>query len=341
MKYSRHKKIAFFNNKGGVGKTTLAYNTAVKFAEMGYKTVLVDLDPQCNLTRLALGDEYYQNTIFGNKTIYDALEKVINGGGDIDTSIPLEECRGSKENLYLIRGDIRLSSFESDLPAAYSSAATGSRQGYFTTSAIDRLLNSKGFDESVDIFVIDISPSLGFLNRIVMLGTDYFVVPMMPDAFSIQGIEHLGKALSDWKRGWKLTGKVMAKESATDIPSNMVIDGEGLFIGYILNSYNVYRKSLIKDHEAFAEKIPQLVKTHLSAEHSRNGLVERSGGNALQNIQDYGRLPAITHLKGKAIFNIDHRVDQISELGTKENIEKSKIEFTALAEKIIDILDRY
>jgi len=64
MKFPRSKKLVFFNNKGGVGKTTLAYNTAVQFANKSYKTVLVDLDPQCNLTRLALGEEYYENTIF-------------------------------------------------------------------------------------------------------------------------------------------------------------------------------------------------------------------------------------------------------------------------------------
>ena len=54
MKFTRTKKLVFVNNKGGVGKTTLAFNTAVSLAKMGYKTVLVDLDPQCNLTRIAL-----------------------------------------------------------------------------------------------------------------------------------------------------------------------------------------------------------------------------------------------------------------------------------------------
>jgi len=86
MKYARTKKLVFFNNKGGVGKTTLAFNCAVEFAQRGYKTVLVDLDPQCNLSRLALGDEYYENTIFSatSKTIYDVLSGVVRGGGDVD-----------------------------------------------------------------------------------------------------------------------------------------------------------------------------------------------------------------------------------------------------------------
>ncbi|MFA5248831.1 MAG: ParA family protein [Patescibacteria group bacterium] len=56
MKFARTKKLLFTNNKGGVGKTTLAFNCAMSFAKQGYKTVLVDLDPQCNLSRLSLGN---------------------------------------------------------------------------------------------------------------------------------------------------------------------------------------------------------------------------------------------------------------------------------------------
>lgn len=117
MKYARSKKLTFFNNKGGVGKTTLAFNVAVEFAKKGYKTVLIDLDPQCNLTRLALGDEYYDNTIFSatSKTIYDILRGVIRGGADIDLDVQFEQAKAAPENLYLLRGDLRLSEYENIL----------------------------------------------------------------------------------------------------------------------------------------------------------------------------------------------------------------------------------
>ena len=68
MKFVRSKKLTFFNNKGGVGKTTLGYNVAVKFAEQGYKVCLVDLDPQCNLTRLCLGDQAFQANLFDSNS---------------------------------------------------------------------------------------------------------------------------------------------------------------------------------------------------------------------------------------------------------------------------------
>ena len=63
-KFPRPKKLVFCNNKGEVGKTTLAFNCAVNFARKGFKTVLIDLDPQCNLTLQSLGINFYEETLF-------------------------------------------------------------------------------------------------------------------------------------------------------------------------------------------------------------------------------------------------------------------------------------
>lgn len=339
MNFARSKKLVFFNNKGGVGKTTLAFNTTVKFANKGYKTVLVDLDPQCNLTRLTLGEEYYDNTIFSasSKTIYDILKGVIDGGADIDTEFNFEQAKGAKHNLFLLRGDMRLSEYENILATGYNAAAAGQRIGYFQTSAIDRVLRKTGMSQEVDIFVIDTSPTLGLLNRIILLGCDYFVVPLMPDALSLQGIENLGNMLSKWKENWRNTGKALAE----DIENQLVLSGDALFIGYILNSYNVYGHKPIKDHQRWINQIPGRIEEFLSKKHCRNGLVAKSAAASLQDIQDYGRLPAITHENGMAIFDIDPDRDDISQLGTKENIQKFDQEFNILADNILEILKKY
>lgn len=170
------------------------------------------------------------------KTVYDILRGVINGGADIDINFSLEPAKGAKENLFLIRGDVRLSEYENILSTGYNAAAAGQQIGYFQTSAIDRLLRYVGLNEEIDIFVIDTSPTLGLLNRVILLGCDYFVVPLMPDALSLQGIENLGNMLAQWKENWRNTGKALA----ANIESQYVLNGDGLFIGYILNSYNVY-----------------------------------------------------------------------------------------------------
>jgi cellulose biosynthesis protein BcsQ len=341
MIFARSKKLTFFNNKGGVGKTTLAYNAAVEFAKQGYKTVLIDLDPQCNLTRLALGDEYYEDTLFSvnAKTIHDVLAGVLTGSGDVIYDTEFELARGAPSNLFLLRGDIRLSEYEFLLSTGYNHAAAGSEIGYFQTSAIDRFLNSKGLNEQIDIFIIDTSPTLGLLNRVILLGSDYFAVPLNPDAFSLQGIENLGIILEKWRTNWDQTAKVMAREH--NISSKLVLEGTPLFIGYILNSYNVYAKKPIRDHNKWIEQIPSKVKEFLSERHSKNGLVAESSAKSLQDIQDYGRLPSLAHETGQAIFDIDPQQIDATQIGTKENIEKAKIEFDQLSNNILRILSKY
>ncbi|HLD21559.1 MAG TPA: AAA family ATPase [Patescibacteria group bacterium] len=339
MKFPRSKKLLFANNKGGVGKTTLAFNCAMSFAKQGYKTVLVDLDPQCNLSRLALGDAQYANTLFSStyKDMFDVLKGVIEGGSDIDVSVPFIPVPRSNSNLSLMKGSVNLSLYENLLVSAYGLAAAGQRLGYFQTSAIDRFLREKGLHEEVDIFVIDTSPSLSLLNQIIFLGSDYFMVPMMPDAFSVQGIENLGTMFEKWKQNWKVTGKALSG----DTENKFVLSGDGLFIGYVVNSYNVYGKQPIKDHRHWIAEIPQKVKQFLSEKHCRNGLVEKSWKHPLSIIQDYGRIPAKCQEIGVAIFDLDPALIEDIHQGTKENIEKSKEEFKILSEKIIATLAQY
>lgn len=339
MKFPRSKKVLFANNKGGVGKTTLAFNCAMSFAKQGYKTVLVDLDPQCNLSRLALGDQNYTGTLFSEtyKDIYDVLKGIIEGGSDIDLSVPMIPVSNSEGNLSLLKGSVNLSLYENLLVSAYGQAASGQQLGYFQTSAIDRFLREKGLRDEVDIFVIDTSPNLSLLNRIIFLGSDYFVVPMMPDAFSVQGIENLGTVFEKWKQNWKVTGKALSG----DTESKFVLSGDGLFIGYIVNAYNVYGKQPIKDHRHWIEEIPKKVKQFLSEKHGRNGLVEKSWKNPIAEIQDYGRIPAKCQEIGVAIFDLDPSLIEDRHEGTKENIEKSKEEFAHLSKEILQILSAY
>jgi cellulose biosynthesis protein BcsQ len=339
MKFTRSKKLLFTNNKGGVGKTTLAYNCAVSFAKAGFKTMMIDLDPQCNLSRLTLGDNNYGTTLFTStqRDIYDVLKGVVEGGTDINLlveAIPVDRSNG---NLSLLKGNVNLTLYENLLVNAYGAAASGQQLGYFQTSAIDRFLRERGLSEEIDIFVIDTSPSLSLLNRIIFLGSDYFVVPMMPDAFSVQGIENLGSVFEGWKKNWQVSGKALAGNTE----SKFVLSGDGLFVGYILNSYNVYAKHPIHDHKRWMSEIPMKVKKYLSEKHCRNGLVEKSWNNALAIIQDYGTIPARCQELGVAIFDLDLKLVDDIHLGTKDNIEKAKKEFNELSTNLLKILGDY
>ncbi|MCK5027712.1 MAG: AAA family ATPase [Candidatus Pacebacteria bacterium] len=339
MNFTRTKKLVFFNNKGGVGKTTLAYNTAVKFAENGYKTVLIDLDPQCNLSLLAMGDYFIQKHLLPNEgDIYTVLKKVVEGGGDIDTSVKFEKI-GSTGNLFLLPGSSNLSQYENSLITSWGEAAIGQDRGFFSTSAISRFLDQKALSEEIDVIIIDTSPTLGLLNRVIFLDSHYFITPLMPDAFSIQGIRNLGNIFSEWRENWKVTSKVLAKNKG--ISSDKVLDGDSLFIGYTINSYNQYSQQPIKANREWIEQIPELVKENISEKHGKNGLVEQSWKEPLAIMKDYGALSPISQEKNKAIFNLIPTEDFQDVQGTRETLEKSKEEFETLFKNIEKILKVY
>lgn len=230
-----------------------------------------------------------------------------------------------------------LSVYEGLLLTAYGQAASGQPLGYFQTSAIDRFLREKGLNEQIDIFIIDTSPSLGLLNQMILLGADYFIVPMMPDAFSVQGVENSGAVFEKWRIQWRNSAKALSVNTET----KFVLQGDPLFIGYIVNSYNIYGKQPIADHRVWMEKIPDKVRTYLSEKHCRNGLVQESWKNPLNIIQDYGRIPSKCQELGVAIFDLDPVLVADNQIGTKENIEKSKEEFSNLSNNILKILLAY
>lgn len=340
MIFTRTKKLVLFNNKGGVGKTTIAYNLATKFAELGYKTVLVDLDPQCNLSNLALGEMFSENLftpIF--KNVFDVIRGVVKGGSDIDLTIPFLKV-GNTNNLFILPGSMQLAEYENILSASYGEATGGQERGFFVTSAIDRFLSSKGLNEEIDLFIIDTSPTLGLLNKVIFLGSDYFITPLMPDAFSVQGIENLGKIFESWKDNWRKTAKILARDN--DIDYNKVLNGDGLFIGYIVNSYNQYSKKPIKNNEEWIKKIPGFIKEHLSEKHTRNGLVEKSWKECLALIKDGGQLSPLSQIAHKAMFNLDPKVDNFDwAYGTEENLEQIKKEFDDLTKNLLSRLEKY
>src|SRR3989338_8979814 len=261
MAFPRPKKIVFCNNKGGVGKTTLAFHAGVELARRGLKTALIDLDPQCNLTLQTLGHTFYEENLFSGqtKTIYDVLVAKLEGNGDINTSIKPTHVR---DNLFILPGNIQLSLYENLLLSGYNDATAGNLRGYSDTSAIDRYLNEVGASEGIDVFVIDTSPSLGVLNRVIFLGAEYFVVPMTPDSYSVQGIKNLGVVFEGWKKQWKNTAQAAIVAGKT--PANQVLRGDALFIGYIINSFNVYAKRALRRQSDWLEKIPSEVKVYLS-----------------------------------------------------------------------------
>lgn len=333
--FTMPKKILFINNKGGVGKTTIAVNTAVKLAQKGYRACIVDLDPQCNTTMYLVGNEDENTTNLFNenyenkqtKSIYEIIKPQIDAIGDVLYS---EKPVEIQDNLFLIRGDLSMSLFEESASNAYTQSAIGQTAGFRIISAVERYINYIGIDLEIDFFIMDTSPNLGMMNRLFLLGADHFVVPVVSDAFSYQGIENLGTTLTRWKDEWKII-KLLSKSK--QIPANLILDGDPKCLGYISNKEKPYGKKQTKAQSIWAQKIKEIAEHSLvpHTNKNKNNLEVRISGLA-----DYGTITNESQKNNKAIFQLTTQdTTQINLGGSKELYEKANDEFETLTNEII------
>ncbi len=196
-------KIAFFNNMGGVGKTTLVYHLAHMMAEQGNRVLMVDLDPQSNLTAMCLSEErleeLWSESVEHRQSVLGCVRPILRGIGDIEE--PHVELL--KEGLTLIPGDLGLSTFEDKLADAWFRALDRDEAAFRTLSSFHRLAAIGACRQQAEVVLFDIGPNLGAINRTALLAADFVVTPLAPDLFSMQGLRGLGPTLVGWRRSWQ------------------------------------------------------------------------------------------------------------------------------------------
>ena len=188
--------IAFFNNKGGVGKTTLVYHLAWMFSDLGVKVLAADLDPQANLTA-AFIDEDAQELIWGDDnrifTIYRSIQPLLRGVGDIAPA--RSSLLEIDDNLTVLAGDLLLSGFEDELSSQWPNALGGNERAFRVLSALWRVMQNSAAANASQLILMDLGPNLGAINRAGLIAADHIVVPLAPDLFSLQGLRNqIGRA---------------------------------------------------------------------------------------------------------------------------------------------------
>jgi cellulose biosynthesis protein BcsQ len=195
--------VAMFNNKGGVGKTTLTCNIASYFATRKSKRVLViDCDPQCNSTQLVMGQEFATQLYWEEKnrdkitTIRDILQPIEDGDADIDKNVHPVISSKNRFNVDLIPGHPYFSIIEDRLGSAWHDLQGGDLGGIRKTNWNTELC--KHLAPHYDLIFFDLGPSLGSINRSVLIGCSKFITPMGADIFSILGIKNIAVWLNEW-----------------------------------------------------------------------------------------------------------------------------------------------
>jgi chromosome partitioning protein len=176
------RKIAFFNNKGGVGKTSLVYHLSWMFSDRGISTLAIDLDPQANLTSMFLDENRLVDLWDGKEgeTVFSCVRPLMTRTGDV-ASPHVERIA---KNLGLIAGDLALSRFEDLLSENWPKALDRDEAAFRILTSFDRIITRGASQIGAEIVLLDVGPNLGAINRTAMLAADEIVIPLGPDLFA-------------------------------------------------------------------------------------------------------------------------------------------------------------
>ena len=232
------KQIALFNHKGGVSKTTTTFNLGWMLASKGKRVIIVDCDPQCNLTGMVLGFENVEDftPIYDSeevRNIRDGLAPAFESRPELLDPVVCEPVKG-QPNLYLLPGHIGLAEYEVVLGMAQElSSSLLSLQNL--PGSFHYLFSKTAEKYEADLILIDMGPSLGSINRNLLMTSDYFIVPMFPDFFSVMATVSLASILSQWSI-WAKQGRALPilREATYPFPDKIP-----KFLGTIIQNYRV------------------------------------------------------------------------------------------------------
>jgi len=242
--------IAFFNNKGGVGKTSLVYHLAWMYSDMGVRVLAADLDPQANLTAAFLDEERLEQLWPDGEhtqTVFGAVQPLLRGVGDIgDAHIEKIDFK-----LGLLVGDLSLSRFEDPLAEVWPKCSDGDERAFRVMSAFWRMMQKAAATDGVSLVLMDLGPNLGAINRAALISADDVVIPLSPDLFSLQGLRNLGPTLRRWRKEW---GDRVPKNPAPGLP---LPSGRMQPLGYIVLQHSVRLDRPVKAYDRWIARIPR------------------------------------------------------------------------------------
>ena len=322
--------LTFFNHKGGVGKTSLVYHLAWMLADIGYRVLTCDLDPQANLTAAFLDE--------------DRLEKLWEESRDehgctiLQCVQPLTKVGDVKEptltkitpELRLIPGDLALAELEDTLSAEWPNALGSSElyRSFRILTAFSTIMQSGAEQMNASVILADVGSNLGAINRSALIATDYIIVPLGTDLFSLQSLCNLGPTLNRWRQDWARRKHNWAQ------PDFPLPDGAMHPIGYVVQQHGIRLSRPIKAHDKWVNQMPK--------EYARNLLNDNKGPypatpaedekHALATVKHYRSLVPMAQEARKPIFHLTTADGAIGSHAAAAN--DARRDFKVLAEKI-------
>lgn len=271
------KTIAFFNNRGGVGATTLCFNVAHMLSRMGYRTLAVDLDPQANLTAyFCPSDEVEQLWEETEQLVHIAA--VLSHYNDINSPQLLTSMlwQAREQNrLALLPGHVRLGGFEDQLANAWTQILTEDpRLHVRATIAFWQIIQAAARDWNPDVVLVDVGPNLGSITRAALIATDSLVIPLTADVFSMQALHSLGTALARWRERWADVRRANeASPEFADLPVGLMRPA-----GYVMLQQPVRRNRPVKAYQRWFGRVPGAYREEVLMPQGQDGQYALEGG---------------------------------------------------------------
>lgn len=301
------KRIVLFNHKGGVSKTTSVYNLGWMLSR-NHRVLIVDADPQCNLTSLILGNEfekYYLDDETKEQNIKDGVKVAFEGKPAPITNV---SCIEKVPNLFLLAGHANLSEYESSLSFALtSSRSIATLQNL--PGAFAELLRLTENKYNIDYTLVDLNPSLSAINQNLFVISNGVIIPTNPDPFSIMALNTLRNILPKWYE-WKTSMMESFEEAAYPLP-----EGIPYFLGTLIQRFNIRNGKAAKPYKSNIEEIKEITKSKLYQSLSHSSMVlplenyeeaniKEENGFCLQEISDFQSLLPRSYEAGVPVFDL-------------------------------------
>lgn len=289
--------VAFFNNKGGVGKTTLVYHVAWMCSELGKKALAIDLDPQSNLTSMFLKDsrlEALWPDEGSHKSIQGCIDPILEGLGDINDP-HIEQITN---NLYLIAGDLGLTSFEDRLSESWPKCLDHDKAAFRVITAFYRIIQKavENVDTDIDVVLIDVGPNLGAINRAALIASNHVIMPLAPGLFSLQGLRNLGPKLNEWRNGWRKRLEEKPDDLTIQMPQGGMVPG-----GYVIMQHVERKSRPVKAFQRWVDQVPCVYNKYILNLSSRPASADRDE-NRIGLIKNYQSLMPMAQDVRKPMF---------------------------------------
>ncbi len=326
--------LTFFNNKGGVGKTSLVYHLAWMLSNIGYRVLACDLDPQANLTAAFLNEDrleelWEDDRDTAGQTIMQCVRPLTRAG---DIQNPTLETIA--RSLRLIPGDLGLAGFEDILSTEWPNALGSGElyRSFRVLTAFATVMQEGAQQMNADIILADVGPNLGAINRSALIATDYLIVPLAADLFSLQGLRNLGPSLDRWREDWR------KRKDNWQHPEFALPSGAMKPIGYVVQQHGVRLSRPVRAYDKWVNRMPE--------EYARNLLGDTQGPyaatpaldslHALATVKHFRSLVPMAQEARKPIF---HLTAADGAIGSHAAAAKdARLDFRLLASKIAHII---